>query len=253
MAKERGFNFVHIVPPGGYEPYTFSEEATALFEEYISTAESLGLYIMYDMRNSFLNLSSVELQINYLKDRSNILLWYTGDEPDGQQNPLNSTKLAYDLIYELDGYHPVSLVLNCENYYFQEYGLDGADIVLVDPYPIALNGAWSKRYNTYVDEDYGCGGCDNCRGTFYDQTERIESSRNRARLAGVGRSKPTWMVPQAFDDGQQEFWYRVPTGDEEAVQSVLAWNHGAVGHCAWNSQYATLDLLNVSLEPPELL
>jgi hypothetical protein len=54
------------------------------------------------------------------------------------------------------------------------------------------------------------------------------------------------MVPQAFDEGQQEFWYRVPTGDEEAVQTVIAFNHGAMGHCAWNSEYSTPDILSVS-------
>jgi hypothetical protein len=54
------------------------------------------------------------------------------------------------------------------------------------------------------------------------------------------------MVPQAFDDGQQEFWYRVPSGDEEAVQTVIAFNHGAMGHCAWNSEYSTPDILSVS-------
>ena len=67
-------------------------------------------------------------------------------------DPLNATKLAYDLIYEHDGYHPVSLgepislavryfsadtlaVLNCENYFFEEYGLQGADIIMVGPTP----------------------------------------------------------------------------------------------------------------------
>jgi hypothetical protein len=96
------------VPPGGYEPYTYDAEATAQFEEYVATAESVGLYIQYDMRNSFLNLSSVEYQVTYLRNRSNILSWYTGDEPDGADYDLNSTQLAYDLIYQVDGYQYVS-------------------------------------------------------------------------------------------------------------------------------------------------
>ena len=128
---------VHPVPPGGSSPYTFTPEATAQFEQYMDLTESLGLYVQYDMRNTYLNLSSVQDQVEMLRNRSNILAWYTGDEPDGADDPLNATRLAYDLIYELDGYHPVSLVLNCENYYFQEYGLDGADILMVDPYPFA--------------------------------------------------------------------------------------------------------------------
>lgn len=112
-------------------PYTYDAAATAQFEQYLDTAEQLGLYIQYDMRNSFLNLSSVQYQVEYLRNRSNILSWYTGDEPDGADYALNSTKLAYDLINQIDGYHPVSLVLNCENYYFTEYGINGADIIMV--------------------------------------------------------------------------------------------------------------------------
>jgi hypothetical protein len=65
-------------------PYTFDAEATAQFNEYVDTAASLGLYIQYDMRNSFLNLSSVEYQVDYLRGKPNILSWYTGDEPDGR-------------------------------------------------------------------------------------------------------------------------------------------------------------------------
>jgi hypothetical protein len=107
----------------------------------------------------------------------------------GADYALNSTQLAYNLIYEQDGYHPVSLVLNCENYFFIEYALNGADLVMVDPYPIAMNARWSKPYNTYVDENFGDSGCDNCNGTFYDISTRIESTRNRARLQGAWRTK----------------------------------------------------------------
>ena len=51
MAKDYGFNLVHTVPPGGFYPYTFDDDATAQFETYLSTAASLGLYVQYDMRN----------------------------------------------------------------------------------------------------------------------------------------------------------------------------------------------------------
>jgi hypothetical protein len=49
--------------------------------------------------------------------------------PDGWQYPQNSTKLAGDLITELDPYHPVSLVLNCYDYFFEEYS-QGASIIM---------------------------------------------------------------------------------------------------------------------------
>jgi hypothetical protein len=61
-----GFNMVHPVPPGGFMPYTFDQDATDQFEQYLDLAEQLGLYVQYDMRNSFLNLSSVEYQVSNL-------------------------------------------------------------------------------------------------------------------------------------------------------------------------------------------
>lgn len=73
-----------------------------------------------------------------------MLLWYTGDEPDGQVDALNATKITYDLVKSLDPYHPVSLCLNCLNYYFEDY-TSGADIIMSDPYPIAVNTSWSVQ------------------------------------------------------------------------------------------------------------
>ena len=64
---------------------------------------------------------------------------------DGQTDPVGATKTAYDLINALDGYHPVSLVLNCQNFHFQEY-TSGADIILADPYPIGNNLEYSEVY-----------------------------------------------------------------------------------------------------------
>lgn len=77
-----------------------------------------------------MNSSAVTSQVNSIKSRTNLLLWYTGDEPDGTSDPLNATLISANLIASLDGgaagsggalgvgYHPVSLVLNCQDYYF---------------------------------------------------------------------------------------------------------------------------------------
>jgi len=64
---------------------------------------------------------------------------------DGYTDPRGGTKMAYDLINTLDGYHPVSLCLNCQNFHFQEY-TSGADIILADPYPIGNRLDYSEEY-----------------------------------------------------------------------------------------------------------
>jgi len=73
-------------------------------------------------------------------------------------DPHDAPSKAYKRINELDGYHPVSLVLNCQNYFFTEYTHQSADIILGDPYTIGINATWSVVYNTSCTEDYGdCG------------------------------------------------------------------------------------------------
>ena len=74
----------------------------------------------------YMNASSVMSQVNHVKHRPNLLVWYAADEPDGFSDPLDATLKSSNLITSLDGgdgnggagYHPISLVLNCENYYF---------------------------------------------------------------------------------------------------------------------------------------
>jgi hypothetical protein len=73
-----------------------------------------------------MNASALTTQVNHIKHRPNLLVWYTADEPDGTSDPLDATLKASNLITSLDGgdgnggagYHPISLVLNCKNYYF---------------------------------------------------------------------------------------------------------------------------------------
>jgi hypothetical protein len=73
-----------------------------------------------------MNKTSVTDQVNRIKSRPNLLLWYTADEPDGTTDPLDATLVSSNLITSLDGgdgaggagYHPVSLVLNCQDFHF---------------------------------------------------------------------------------------------------------------------------------------
>lgn len=155
---DAGYNVLHIIPAGGlgYE----LEELDAWMDE----ADKVGLWIMLDMRWSYKVPNNIQILVERVQRHKNLLLWYTADEPgmfcfgtctvtlsnqewhvDGFTDPRGATKNAYDLINELDGYHPVSLCLNCQNFYFKEY-TSGADIVLTDPYPIGNRLDYSDLY-----------------------------------------------------------------------------------------------------------
>ncbi|KAK0189405.1 hypothetical protein F5146DRAFT_1050825 [Armillaria mellea] len=199
----------------GIHPVPTFSNLTAL-DEVLDEMERIGLYLMYDMRATYMNSTSVTEQVNRIKSRSNLLLWYTADEPDGTSDPLNATLLSSNLITSLDGgdgqggsgYHPVSLVLNCENYEFTAYA-SGADIVMQDTYMIGNNVTFSSEWGTPEDE-----------------------FRERIFINGWELNKVVWAVPQAF--GNESYWKRFPTGKEFIVQSIVGINHGALGVVSWD-------------------
>ncbi|EMD34907.1 hypothetical protein CERSUDRAFT_124938 [Gelatoporia subvermispora B] len=221
--KAEGYNVIHPIP-------TF-DNLTAL-TEVIQRMEEVGIYLMYDMRWTYMNLTGVAEEVERVRDSPALLLWYTGDEPDGTSDPLNATSLAYDEIYELDGYHPVSLVLNCQDYYWTEYTA-GSDIVMEDVYPISNNVTWSVEWNTPCTLDYGDCGCDNCKGSLMDISDRLDEFQYRLWVSGWDRTKAVWGVPQGF--GGAEYWPDVPTGKQWVAQSVLSINHGALGVVSWEA------------------
>ncbi|KAI0742968.1 hypothetical protein C8Q80DRAFT_1221302 [Daedaleopsis nitida] len=221
--KAQGFTVIHPIP-------TF-DNLTAL-AQVVQRMEEVGIYLMYDMRWTYMNATAVTEEVNRIKNSPALLLWYTGDEPDGTSDPLNATTTTYDLIYSLDGYHPVSLVLNCENYFWPEYTA-GSDIVMQDTYMIGINATFSTVWGTECTPDHGDCGCDNCKGEFEDISTRMDEFAERRFVEGWERTKAIWTVPQGF--GGDSYWSRVPTGKEFIVQSVLAINHGALGVVSWNA------------------
>ncbi|KAI0920741.1 hypothetical protein AcV5_010411 [Taiwanofungus camphoratus] len=221
--KDMGFTIIHPIP-------TY-DNLTAL-AHVIQRMEEVGIYLMYDMRWTYMNTTAVTEEVNRVKNSPALLLWYTGDEPDGTSDPLNATTIAYDLIYELDGYHPVSLCLNCENYYWSNYTA-GTDIVMQDTYMISNNVTFSVEWHTPCTQDYGDCGCDNCKGDFEDISTRMDEFAYRLWVNGWDRTKSVWTVPQGFGGG--EYWPRVPTGQEFVVQSALAINHGGLGVVSWDA------------------
>ncbi|PIL25753.1 hypothetical protein GSI_11503 [Ganoderma sinense ZZ0214-1] len=219
----QGYTVIHPIPP-------FS--STSAVAQVIQRMEQAGIYLMYDMRYTYQNSASVTEEVNRIKDSPALLLWYTGDEPDGTSDPFSATSTAYSLINSLDGYHPISLVLNCENYHWSEYSA-GGDIIMQDTYPIGINATWSVRWGTPVTPDFGDCGCDNCKGAFEDISTRMDEFTDRRFINGWEHSKSLWTVPQGF--GAAEYWSRVPTGPEFVVENALAINHGARGSVSWSA------------------
>jgi len=183
--------------------------------------------------------ASVTTQVNHIKSRPNVLLWYTADEPDGTSDPLTATVTASNLITSLDGgdgaggagYHPVGLVLNCQDYQWSPYTA-GADVIMQDAYMIGNNVTFSTVWGTPCTLDYGDCGCDNCQGVLEDISNRMDDFKERLFINGWDRTKSVWTVPQGF--GNETYWKRYPTGQEWVVESVLGINHGGLGVVSWD-------------------
>ena len=228
--KSDGYNIVHLIPGGSTAgEYAFN---ITLLNQFLDRMDALDLWLMYDMRWTYQNQSAVAEQVNRIKTRKSLLLWYTGDEPDGQSDPLNATSIAYSNIKALDPYHPVSLCLNCYNFHYQEYTA-GTDIVMEDVYPTAVNLSYSTVYGTVCNTTYGCCGCDDCflDTPFRDISDRLDRLAMYDVWLDTSPPKSYWGVPQGF--GASQFWTRYPTAAEEAVMDVLRVNHGAKALVAW--------------------
>jgi len=224
--KIDGFNTIHAIPP--YDNAT-------LFQEVLDKTLELGLYFIYDLRSSYENLTAVAEIVNTYSSLPNLLLWETAHEPDGNSDPFDAARNAYDLIYSIDGYHPISIVLNCQDYNFSPY-VEGADIVLEDAYPVGINATYSPVWNTSCTPDFGHCGCDNCKGFIYDIKARIQTFKDRFDILGYDRSKTVWTTPQAFGSGA--YWTTTPTGQQWAAMGLTSLIHGATGSMSF--QYPTV-------------
>ena len=109
-----------------------------------------------------------------------LLAWYLVDEPDETKMAPASALAIYELIRELDPYHPVYLVNNRPHTY-AAYS-DASDILAIDVYPI-------PNY----------------------PISRVGDYMERARWTSLER-KPVWLIAQAF--GGVEHWARSPTATE---------------------------------------
>jgi len=135
----QGFNNINIVPDGGRPDQAYPIDELRIYWDHM---DEVNLFNVYDLRFAYQNSTRINDQVEMWKNRTTLLMWYTADEPDGWVHPLDATKLAYDQIRKLDPYHPVSLVLNCQNFHYKEYA-SGGDIIFEDAYPVAINATWS--------------------------------------------------------------------------------------------------------------
>ncbi|KAH8588065.1 hypothetical protein B0O99DRAFT_525640 [Bisporella sp. PMI_857] len=224
---EEGFNNINIVPDGGRPDQAYPMDDIRIYWDHM---DELNLFNVYDLRFAFQNATRIRDQVEMWKNRTTLLMWYTADEPDGWVYPLNSTKIAYDQLKELDPYHPVSLVLNCQNFYYKDYA-SGGDIIFEDAYPVAINATWSIPWNTACNTTYGDCGCDNCVGELADVSSRLDDIQTyQANLEGQS-FKPTWSVLQVF--GEQSYWPRIPTTIEVLNMMMLSINHNVKGITYW--------------------
>ncbi|KAG1763131.1 hypothetical protein EV702DRAFT_1158845 [Suillus placidus] len=223
--KADGFNTLHPIPP--YDNLT-------IFQEVINKTVSAGMYIVYDMRSNYKNLTAVAQQVKTYASIPNLLNWETAHEPDGNSDPQDATRSTYDLIYQMDGYHPISIVLNCEDYNFSPH-VKGADIVIHDAYPIGINATYSPVWHTVCTPDFGHCGCDNCQGTLSDIKTRVQTYKERLNIMGFDRTKSVWTTPQAF--GQ----WRILDTPLPLGSNGLLWDHFLQPWCSWFQvfQYTT--------------
>ncbi|PHH71985.1 hypothetical protein CDD83_5060 [Cordyceps sp. RAO-2017] len=145
--------------------------------------DRLDLRFMYDLRDFYKNVTAVREQVAAVRDFDALYAYWGADEPDGHQDPFPLVVEAREAIRSVDPYHPVSVTLNCQDYYFGQYSA-GADIVMEDAYPVGINSSFSK-WGTACNATYGDCGCDNCAGDVGDVARRLDRLARHERRLGL--------------------------------------------------------------------
>lgn len=134
-------------------------------------------------------------EIEQFRDHPALLTWYIADQPDARNFPADSLISVYQLIKELDPYHPVTILLesprNAAKY------SQVADIIMTAPFPVPQGSILEVK-------DY----------TRIPKTE-------------FWLEKPVWIVPQVF--GGNEWWKREPNPAEVRAMTYMAIINGASG------------------------
>lgn len=178
---------------------------------YMDRCAELGMKVHYNLLSvsggggvgSIIEGLSPENKLKYLseeiiafRDHPALLAWYIADEPNGCKISPDSLMLFYNIIKELDPWHPVSMVFMTPFISARDY-TEILDIVMADPYPVP---------------DMPVSMVGNVAGQL---------SRE---FTG---SKPVWIAVQSFGGG--EIWGREPTAQELRAMTYQSIIRGARG------------------------
>lgn len=199
----KGFNL--LSPYQLIEAHTFADR-----KRYLDRCAELGMKVHYNLlsiaggggprqgRSSMDRQQKMDLlrqEIMAVKDHPALLAWYISDEPTGQNIAPETLLESYQLIKQLDPYHPISIVfMNPKEAHRYEQVMD---IAMVDPYPIPNRSP----------EEVG--------------------SITQSLVERFRYQKPVWLVPQAF--GGNEHWAREPSPREIQLMTWLGVINGATG------------------------
>jgi hypothetical protein len=134
-------------------------------------------------------------EVGSFRDHPALLAWYISDEPDGRGTAPDDLARTYQIVHQLDPYHPVTIVF-MDPGQAQRYA-EAMDVAMTDPYPIP-----------------------------HHPPATVQRAIATLTSAFDGE-KPVWLVPQAF--GGNEWWPREPTAREQRVMTYLGLIHGATG------------------------
>jgi hypothetical protein len=194
----KGFN--QVSPHQDLERKSLKER-----KAYMNRLADLGIRVNYNLGSLFADcndgisstdkLESLRKEVELFRDHPALLAWCIAENPDMNGILPDSLRNAYNLIKELDPYHPVSLLIgsprNAARY------IDVMDIVMTSSNPFP-------------------------QGSLREVKDFVRISRDAFWL-----QKPTWVVPQTF--GGSQWWQREPTAKEVRAMTYMAVIYGATG------------------------
>ena len=190
-----GFN---LISPYQAQFGEHSPEKLARCREYMDRCADVGMKVNYHLvwfshqDRTEKTWADLKEEIEAIRDHPALLSWYIDDEPGLWLHTPEQLEGVYDLIKQLDPYHPVTITF-CKPHLACQF-THAMDIVMIDPYPL------HRAPVTVVSE-------------WADMVGR-----------GVDHEMPVWVVPQAAGGLP-----RIGTRQEMRVMTYLALIHGVRG------------------------